>query len=200
MSETNKAVICRFVSAMNTQTWDSLRILLVPHFVRHSTAGGVPEVRSAEELITYLKNEYITFPDAQEILLDLVAEGESEAPRSQFRGTELGSMGSYPLFGRVLSAILLPIAKKEGALLKRGHNGTTCMGFSNLAMTIYGNLRMEACSLLDKPIMRRCPRQPVFRPMPRPVRTIPPQPFWPRPHFECDRPNCQSVHSQAKRC
>ena len=64
MSETNKAVIRRFVSAMNTQNWDSLRILLVPHFVRHGTAGGVPEVRSAEELITYLKNEYITFPDA----------------------------------------------------------------------------------------------------------------------------------------
>lgn len=37
-SETNSAVIRSFVSAMNTQNWDSLRILLVPHFVRHSNA------------------------------------------------------------------------------------------------------------------------------------------------------------------
>ena len=31
--------------------------------IRHSNAGGAPEVRSAEKLITYLKNEYVTFPD-----------------------------------------------------------------------------------------------------------------------------------------
>src|SRR5271169_1033582 len=139
MSETNKAVIRSFVSAMNTQNWDSLRILLVPHFVRHSNAGGVPEVRSAEALITYLKNEYITFPDAQETLLDLVAEGESVAARSHFRGTQLGSMGSYPPFGRVLSATYLAIYRLESGriaeawaewdnlhgLQQLGHHGPT---------------------------------------------------------------------------
>ena len=63
MSEMNKAVIRSFVGAVNAQNWDNLRILLVSRFIRHSNAGGAPEVRSAEELITYLKNEYITFPD-----------------------------------------------------------------------------------------------------------------------------------------
>jgi hypothetical protein len=42
MSETNKAVIRSFVSAVNAHNWDNLRILLVPHFIRHSTAGGTP--------------------------------------------------------------------------------------------------------------------------------------------------------------
>jgi steroid delta-isomerase-like uncharacterized protein len=114
MSEPNKAVIRSFVNSVNTHNWDSLRILLVPHFIRHSHAGGAPQVRSAEELITYLKNEYATFPDAEETLLDLVAEGQSVAARSQFRGTQLGRMGSYPPSGKVLSATYLAIYRLEG--------------------------------------------------------------------------------------
>jgi len=88
MSETNKAVIRSFIDSVNTQNWDRLRVLLVPNFIRHSNAAGAAEVRSAEELITYLKGEYITFPDAEETVLDLLAEGESVAVRSYFRGTQ----------------------------------------------------------------------------------------------------------------
>lgn len=50
-------------------------------------------METSEELITYLKGEYVTFPDAEETPLDLVAEGESVAVRSHFRGTQVGSMG-----------------------------------------------------------------------------------------------------------
>jgi hypothetical protein len=57
MSETNKAVIRSFIDSVNTQNWDRLRVLLVPNFIRHSNAAGAAEVRSAEELITYLKGE-----------------------------------------------------------------------------------------------------------------------------------------------
>jgi hypothetical protein len=67
MFETNKAVIRSFVDSVNTQNWDRLRILLSPNFIRHSNAAGTAEVRSAEELITYLKGEYVTFPDAEQL-------------------------------------------------------------------------------------------------------------------------------------
>jgi predicted ester cyclase len=113
MLETNKAVIRSFVDSVNTQNWDRLRILLSPNFIRHSNAAGTAEVRSAEELITYLKGEYVTFPDAEETLLDLVAEGESVAVRSHFRGTQVGSMGSYPPSNKVLSATYLAIYRLE---------------------------------------------------------------------------------------
>jgi predicted ester cyclase len=113
MSETNKAVIRSFVHSVNAQNWDRLRIRLVPNFIRHSNAAGAAQVRSAEELITYLKGEYVTFPDAEETLLDLVAEGESVAVRSQFRGTQVGSMGSYPPSNKVLSATVLAIYRLE---------------------------------------------------------------------------------------
>ena len=102
-----------FVESVNTQNWDRLRSLLDPHFVRHSNAGGT-EIRSAEELISYLKNEYATFPDAEETLLDLVAEGESVAARSRFRGTQAGSLGSYPPSGKMLCATYLAIYRLEG--------------------------------------------------------------------------------------
>lgn len=114
MSETNKEVVRSFVSAVNSHNWDSLRVLLVPHFIRHSDAGGAPDVCSAEELITYLKNEYVTFPDAEETLVDPVAEGERVAARSRFRGTQVGPMGSYPPTGKVLSANYLAIYRLEG--------------------------------------------------------------------------------------
>ena len=102
-----------FIKGVNTQDWDSLRILLVPNFIRHSNAGGIPEVRSAEGLITYLKGECVTFPDAEETLLDLVAEGESVAVLSQFRGTQAGSMGSYPPSHKLLSATYLAHYRME---------------------------------------------------------------------------------------
>src|SRR4029077_2834086 len=113
MSEPNKAVIRSFVKSVNAQDWDSVRKMVVRQFVRHSDAGGVPEVRSAEELITYLKNEYVTFPDAEETLLDLVAEGESVAVRSNFSGTQSGSTGSYPPSGKVLSTTYIAIYRLE---------------------------------------------------------------------------------------
>lgn len=107
-----------FVESVNTQNWDRLRSLLDPHFVRHSNAGGT-EIRSAEELISYLKNEYATFPDAEETLLDLVAEGESVAARSRFRGTQAGSLGSYPPSGKMLCATYLAIYRLEGGRIAK---------------------------------------------------------------------------------
>lgn len=114
MFEQNKTLIRSFINSVNARDWESVRLLLAPHFVRHSNAGGDPEVRSADELITFLKNECATFPNAQETLLDLVAEGERVAARSHFCGTQLGLMGSYPPTGKVLSANTLPIYRLEG--------------------------------------------------------------------------------------
>jgi predicted ester cyclase len=127
MSETNKAVIRGFIKGVNTQDWDSLRTLLVPNFIRHSNAGGVPEVRSAEALINYLKGEYVTFPDAEETLLDLIAEGERVAVLSQFRGTQAGSIGLYPPSHKVLSATYLAIYR-----LERGHIAEAWVEWDNL--------------------------------------------------------------------
>lgn len=56
--------------------WDALDELVAPDFVRHSTAAGSPGVSSRDELKRYPRAEYLAFPDAQETLLDLVAEAD----------------------------------------------------------------------------------------------------------------------------
>lgn len=147
MSETNKAVIRSFVDSVNSQNWDRLRILLVPNFIRHGNAAGAAAVRSAEELITYLKGEYVTFPDPEETLLDLVAEGESVAVRSNFRGTQVGSMGSYPPSNKVLSATYLAIYRLErGRIAEAWVEWDNIMGSNNWAITMQPNLRRKEFS------------------------------------------------------
>jgi len=114
MFEQNKTLIRSFINSVNSRDWENLRMLLAAHFVRHSYAAGDPEVRSADELIDFLRNECTTFPDAQETLLDLVAEDEKVAVRSHFCGTQLGCMGSYAPSGKVLLATTLAIYRLEG--------------------------------------------------------------------------------------
>lgn len=113
MSQENKALIQTFVEAINAQDWPRVRALLASDFTRHSTAAGEPGVRSAKDLVAFLQAEFATFPDATETLLDLVAEGDKVAARHQFRGTQLGPMGSFPPSGKVLKADYLAIYRIE---------------------------------------------------------------------------------------
>jgi steroid delta-isomerase-like uncharacterized protein len=111
--EAHKALIRAFVEAINAQDWDALRARLAPDFIRHSLAAGEPGVRSAEALIRFLQAELETFPDAQESLEALVAEGEWVAARHRFRGTQQGPMGAFPPSGRRLDAPYLAFYRIE---------------------------------------------------------------------------------------
>jgi len=113
MSDKNKALIRAFVEAINAQDWPRLRSLVGERFVRHSVAAGEPGIQSAEALVTFLQAEFVTFPDARETLLDLIAEEDKVAARHQFRGTQLGPMGPYRASGRVLAATYLAIYRVE---------------------------------------------------------------------------------------
>ncbi len=90
-----KQTVQAFVDAINSQDWARLDLLVAPDFVRHSIAAAESPVRSRADLVDFLRREYETFPDAQETILDIFAEGEKVAVRHQFRGTQDGAMGSY---------------------------------------------------------------------------------------------------------
>jgi len=113
MLQQNKALVRAFVDAINAQDWPRVLALLASDFTRHSAAAGEPGIRSAKDLVAFLQAEFITFPDATEVLLDLVAEGDKVAARHQFRGTQLGPMGPFPPSGRVLNASYLAIYRVE---------------------------------------------------------------------------------------
>src|SRR5262249_5243809 len=95
----NKGVVRAFVAAINAQDWGRLDELVAPDFVRHSHAAGPQQVRSRDDLVTFLRGEFETFPDAQETLEDLVAEGDKVAARHTFRGPPRGALGPAPPSG-----------------------------------------------------------------------------------------------------
>ena len=113
MSSANKSLVLTFVEAINAQDWARVLAVTAPDFKRHSTAAGAPAVRSAQDLVKFLQAEFITFPDAVEIVLDLVAEGDKVAARHQFFGTQLGPMGTFGPTGKALNATYLAIYRIE---------------------------------------------------------------------------------------
>jgi len=104
-----RRVVRDFVDAINRQDWAALDELVAPDFVRHSTAAGSPGVSSRDELKRYLRAEYLTFPDAHETLLDLIAEADKVAARHRFSGTQRGPMGPYPTSNRRMEADYIAI-------------------------------------------------------------------------------------------
>lgn len=113
MAEQNKSLVRALVDAINAQDWPRVLRLLTPDFTRHSTAAGGPGVRSATDLVAFLQAEFVAFPDATETLLDLVAEGDKVAARHQFRGTQLGPLGTFAPTGRVLQSTYIAIYRVE---------------------------------------------------------------------------------------
>ena len=114
-----KQTIQAFVDAVNCQDWARLDALVAPDFVRHSIAAGEPAVASRADLVGVLRREYETFPDAQEAILDIFAEGEKVAVRHHFRGTQLGAMGSYLPSGKAMNAEYITIYRvRNGQILE----------------------------------------------------------------------------------
>ena len=115
MSQENKSLVRSFVEAINAQDWPRVIASVAVDFTRHSTAAGEPAVRSARDLVAFLRAEFVTFPDATETLLDLVAEGDKVAARQRFHGTQLGPMGPFPPSGKVLDANYIAIYRIENS-------------------------------------------------------------------------------------
>jgi steroid delta-isomerase-like uncharacterized protein len=114
-----KQTIQAYVDAINCQDWTRLDSLVAPDFVRHSIAAGEPAVRSRADLADFLRREYETFPDAQEAILDIFAEGEKVAVRHHFRGTQHGAMGAYLPTGKTMNAEYITIYRvRNGQILE----------------------------------------------------------------------------------
>lgn len=114
-----KQTVQAFVDAINSQDWARLDLLVAPDFVRHSIAAGESPVRSRAELVDFLRHEYETFPDAQETILDIFAEGEKVAVRHHFRGTQHGAMGAYLPSGKTVNSEYIAIYRvRNGQILE----------------------------------------------------------------------------------
>jgi hypothetical protein len=71
-----KRVVREFVDSVNAQDWAALPRLVSADFVRHSSAAGSAEISSRNDLIRFLQDEYRTFPDAHEDIIEMMVDGE----------------------------------------------------------------------------------------------------------------------------
>ena len=93
----NKRLIRAYTDAINSYNWDQLDNIVSDGFVRHSFAAGEPSVKCRGDLIQFLRTQHKIFPNFEDQILDLIAEGDRVAARHCFRGTQLGEMGAYPI-------------------------------------------------------------------------------------------------------
>ena len=103
-TEINKKLVAEFVAATNDRNWDKFGELVADNVIRRTSTSGQPAIKSRDQLKNFHKAELKTFPDIQENVIFLVAEGDMVAARINFRGTQLGQMGPFPPSGKVLDA------------------------------------------------------------------------------------------------
>lgn len=113
MSSQEKTIVRAFVAAINAQDWRALEHVISPNFRRHSAAAGEMNVDSAHDLIQYLRQEFVTFPDAVESIEDIISDDDKVAVRHRFRGTQTGQMGPYPPSHKVMDATYIAIYRIE---------------------------------------------------------------------------------------
>ncbi len=104
-----KQTVRAFVEAINSQHWSGLDTLVARGFARHSIAAGDPPVLSRADPLEFLRREFEIFPDAEEKILDIFAEGEKVAVRHCFRGTRHAAMGPYLPTGKTMHAEYIAI-------------------------------------------------------------------------------------------
>ena len=100
MRDHPKRLVRRFIAAVNAANWDALDSLVAPEVVRHQ--GGHPPLRGLAALKQFLHGELAVFPDAEETVLQLIAEGDRVAAHLRFVGTQHGALGRFPPTGRRL--------------------------------------------------------------------------------------------------
>lgn len=131
--ERNKTIVRAFVEAINRRDWERIDQLVSADFTRHSDAAGEPEIRSRDELKSFLVRELDAFPDAHERLEELLAEGNKVAARHRFEGTQRGQLGPYPATGnRMIGRYIAVYRVEEGRIAEAWAEWDTLSGLTQL--------------------------------------------------------------------
>jgi predicted ester cyclase len=100
LEERNKALLRRFVEALNQHNLDALDALVVPDFVRHCQATPGLEIRSLGAFKRFLVEDRASVPDGRQTVRFLVAEGDFVAMYCTYSGTQTGQWGPVPPTGK----------------------------------------------------------------------------------------------------
>lgn len=97
--ETNKTIMNRFVTFINTASENLAEELISPNAIFH--APGQPEpMKGPNGYLTIINMMRSGFPDIQWTLEDIVVEGDKIAARFTMRGTHQGNFFGVPPTGK----------------------------------------------------------------------------------------------------
>ena len=117
MIEQNKALVERFVSALNAHRLDLLDELLTPNFVRHCQATPGVEVRNLDEFKNFQRQDATAFPDSHQTLKHLIAEGNMVTAWATYEGTQAGPLGPFPASGKKMQVEFAAVFRVENGRL-----------------------------------------------------------------------------------
>jgi steroid delta-isomerase-like uncharacterized protein len=111
--QNTKALVRRFVEAMNARQLDALDELMAPDFVRHCQATPDLDIRSREQFKDFLRWDATVFPDSVQTLRHVVADGNLVGVWATYAGTQRGHMGPFPPSGKKAKVELGAILRIE---------------------------------------------------------------------------------------
>ena len=136
--EANKATVKRMLERLSAGDVAGFTDALAPDYVRHSQAmpAELQEIRGKEMMHEWLLSNLVPFPDYNEEIEWLVAEGDFVAWRSRGTGTQSGALGPFPPTHRRRDVVIIGMHRfADGSVVE------TWASWDNLAaMTQLGHM------------------------------------------------------------
>ena len=129
--EENKEIVRRITDeGVNTGDLEVFREVLAEDYARHSQATtGLPEIRGVEPMLSFLESHFTAFPDWNEKIELIIAEGDKVAYITNGTGTHSGPMGDLPPTGKKVQVVTYVVQR-----LLNGRIAETWVGWDNIAI------------------------------------------------------------------
>jgi len=100
MESRNKAIVAQAFDAINRQDYEALGQYFAQDYNRDCQASPEAKVESLDDMVGFLKEWYLAFPDATVETHMMAAEGDLVAAYITFAGTHEAPMGDIPPTGK----------------------------------------------------------------------------------------------------
>jgi len=129
--ERNMAVVREAHAALARGDLDTFKGLLAPNYVRHCQAmpPDLQEMRGTEQFLPFLEDFIGGAPGCEDVLSQMIAQGDKVAYVSTMTGTHTGPLGGLPPTGRKFTVVNIIIQR-----LENGKVAETWVSWDNVAM------------------------------------------------------------------
>src|SRR5262245_26440832 len=119
-SESNQALVRRYVAVLNTHNLAGLDDVLVPDYLHHDP-NLPPDLQHSREGHKQAIAPLVgAFPDVQGTIDDLITEGDKVVTRETYRGTHQGELMGIAPTGKPVTISLIRICRMAGGQIAEG--------------------------------------------------------------------------------